>query len=143
MANADFATATHERPAARERDSVRILLRLEGFALSVVALALYAHAGGTATQFAMLFLAPDVSMLFYAFGARIGAAAYNAAHATLAPLALIAVAAIASQPDLVSIALIWLAHIGLDRALGYGLKRTAGFADTHLGRIGRVRKTLD
>jgi hypothetical protein len=142
MASADFAART-VRSTVRVRDGVRILLRLEGFGLTLIALALYARIGGTATQFAMLFLAPDVSMLFYAFGARIGAAAYNAAHATLAPLALVAIAAIASRPELVSIALIWLAHIGLDRALGYGLKRTTGFADTHLGCIGRTRKTHD
>jgi len=34
------------------------------------------------------------------------------------------------------IALIWFAHIGIDRALGYGLKYTSGFKDTHLGRLG-------
>jgi hypothetical protein len=34
-------------------------------------------------------------------------------------------------------ALIWLAHIGMDRSLGYGLKLPTAFQDTHLGRIGR------
>ena len=29
--------------------------------------------------------------------------------------------------------------IGIDRALGYGLKYTAGFGLTHLGRIGKAR----
>ncbi len=141
MAHADFAAATRDRLDQRERDGVRTLLRLEGFALTLVALALYARGGGTATQFATLFLAPDASMLFYIFGARPGAAAYNSVHSTLAPLALAAVGVFASQSTLVAIALIWLAHIGLDRALGYGLKRASGFADTHLGRIGRARKT--
>ena len=37
-----------------------------------------------------------------------------------------------------ALALIWIAHIGLDRALGYGLKYATGFGDTHLGRIGRA-----
>jgi hypothetical protein len=40
-----------------------------------------------------------------------------------------------------SVALIWLAHIGFDRALGYGLKYKAGFGFTHLGRIGPAAKT--
>jgi hypothetical protein len=31
-----------------------------------------------------------------------------------------------------------MAHIGIDRALGYGLKYSAGFGFTHLGRIGKV-----
>lgn len=131
---------TKERPAVRQRDGVRILLRLEGFALTVVALALYARAGGTATLFALLFLAPDVSMLFYVFGPRIGAAAYNTAHSTLAPLALVAVSLSAPQPAILPVALIWLAHIGFDRALGYGLKRATGFGDTHLGRIGKAQR---
>jgi hypothetical protein len=30
-----------------------------------------------------------------------------------------------------------LAHVGMDRALGYGLKLPTDFRDTHLGRIGR------
>jgi hypothetical protein len=41
------------------------------------------------------------------------------------------------SPLTLSIAMIWLAHIGIDRALGYGLKYSAGFGFTHLGRIGK------
>jgi hypothetical protein len=141
MANADFAAANSEQLALRDHDGVRALLRLEGFALALVALAFYAHNGGTAAQFAMFFLAPDASMLFYLFGPRIGAAAYNAAHSTIAPLALIVIGTIAPQLAVLPIALIWLAHIGLDRALGYGLKRATAFSDTHLGRIGKAQKT--
>jgi hypothetical protein len=37
----------------------------------------------------------------------------------------------------VRVALIWAAHIGMDRALGYGLKETSGFTRTHLGRVGK------
>jgi hypothetical protein len=46
-----------------------------------------------------------------------------------------------ASPLTLSIALIWLAHIGIDRALGYGLKYSAGFGFTHLGRIGRQKDT--
>jgi Domain of unknown function (DUF4260) len=76
-----------------------------------------------------------VSLLFYRFGPRIGAVAYNAAHATLAPLALAAAGAALTRPLAFSVALIWLAHIGFDRALGYGLKYADGFSHTLLGRI--------
>ncbi|MCS4316879.1 hypothetical protein M2407_001178 [Serratia sp. BIGb0234] len=41
------------------------------------------------------------------------------------------------QPHWLMAALIWGAHIGFDRALGYGLKYASGFADTHLGGLGR------
>ena len=33
------------------------------------------------------------------------------------------------------VALIWLAHIGMDRLLGYGLKYPSAFKDTHLQRV--------
>jgi hypothetical protein len=36
-----------------------------------------------------------------------------------------------------AVALIWIAHIAIDRALAHGLKLPTGFQDTHLGRIGR------
>jgi hypothetical protein len=87
--------------------------------------------------FALLFFAPDLSFLAYFISPRIGAIAYNLVHTTLAPLALLALAIWLQNPASLSIALIWLAHIGADRALGYGLKYATDFSDTHLGRIGR------
>jgi hypothetical protein len=115
----------------------RTLLRLEGLALLAAAVLLYARAQGNWLLFAELFLLPDISFAGYLFGPRAGAAAYNAAHSTLGPIALAAFA-IASGIQLpLALALIWLAHVGFDRALGYGLKYASGFRDTHLGRIGR------
>merc|ERR1711938_432683 len=72
-------------------------------------------------------------MLGYLAGPRVGAAAYNAAHTQLGPLALGALALGAGPPSLLLGGLIWAAHIGLDRALGYGLKHASGFHHTHLG----------
>ncbi len=46
-----------------------------------------------------------------------------------------------AEPLAGSISLIWLAHIGIDRALGYGLKYADGFGFTHLGRIGKASAT--
>jgi hypothetical protein len=54
----------------------------------------------------------------------------------MAPVALMVAGFALSMPLVLSIAMIWLAHIGIDRALGYGLKYRAGFGFTHLGRIG-------
>lgn len=112
---------------------VRRLLRAEGLALLGCAAALYWRVGGDWKQFAILFLAPDISFLGYLAGPRAGAAAYNTAHATLLPLALAAAGLALSLPLAAQIALIWLAHIGFDRALGYGLKYERGFGFTHLG----------
>jgi hypothetical protein len=119
---------------------VRLLLRLEGLALLSGAAALYWRTGGDWKMFAALFLVPDLSFAGYLAGPRAGAAAYNAMHSTLGPLLLAAAGIALAQPLATFIALIWLAHIGFDRALGYGLKYGRGFGFTHLGRIGRTAK---
>ena len=116
---------------------VRDLLRAEGFSLLVTALALYAHIGGDWRMFEFLFLAPDLSFAGYLAGPRVGAIAYNVMHAMIAPLLLAAAGIALSSAIALNLALIWLAHIGFDRALGYGLKHAKGFGFTHLGRIGR------
>ncbi len=116
---------------------LRTLLRLEGLALFAAMILLYAVRGGAWWLFAALFLLPDLSFLAYLAGPRPGAIVYNAAHSTVAPAALLAVGFGLAQPLALSIAMIWLAHIGFDRALGYGLKYSAGFTFTHLGRIGK------
>lgn len=118
----------------------RLLLRLEGAALMAVALFLYARADGDWTFCALLFFAPDLSMIFYLAGARPGAIAYNCAHVTFAPLLLGSIGLLFGQPLLTRLALIHLAHIGFDRALGLGLKYPTAFGDTHLGRIGAARR---
>jgi hypothetical protein len=114
-----------------------MLLRAEGVALAAAAAGAYAHAGFSWGLFAALFLAPDLSFAGYLFGPRWGAAAYNWLHTTIAPLALLGVGLALGAPLAEAIALIGLAHVGLDRALGYGLKYAAGFGATHLGRFGR------
>ncbi len=117
---------------------VRGLLRLEGTVVLGVALAAYAQFGAGWGVFALWLLAPDLSLLGYLAGPRVGAALYNAAHSYVGPVLLLALGVFATLPWAVAGGLIWLTHIGLDRALGYGLKYAAGFAFTHLGRIGRA-----
>ena len=116
--------------------SVRLWLRLEGLMALLLATYLYAHVGGTWPVFAVLFFAPDVSFAGYIAGPRIGAALYNLAHSYVGPLIL--AAALLSAGIGVPLALVWGAHIGFDRALGYGLKYPSAFGDTHLGPIGRA-----
>jgi hypothetical protein len=103
---------------------LRTLLRLEGLTLFTGMTLLYAVWGGSWWIYALLFLVPDLSFAAYLAGPRFGAIIYNTAHSYMAPMTL-------------SVAMIWLAHIGIDRALGYGLKYSAGFGFTHMGRIGK------
>lgn len=116
---------------------VRIWLRAEGLATLAIAVVLYARADYSWALFAILFLAPDVSFTGYLAGPRLGAAAYNSLHSYVGPL-LLAGVLLAADGSL-AVPLIWGAHIGFDRVLGYGLKYPSGFTDTHLGRIGRAR----
>jgi hypothetical protein len=114
----------------------RALLRLEGLFVFALSVALYGRMGESWWLFTLLFLAPDLSFLGYLAGRRVGAVAYNAAHTTAGPAVLVLVGLLAPYQPAVAISLIWLAHCGIDRALGYGLKYGAGFGFTHLGRIG-------
>jgi hypothetical protein len=115
-----------------------MLLRCDGLAELVGLVVLYALTGASWWLFAGLFLVPDIGMLGYLAGPRVGAVTYNALHLLAPPVAL-GLAALASGWGLgVSVALVWAAHIQFDRAAGYGLKYATAFADTHLGRIGQA-----
>ena len=125
-----------ERLAGAVEGMPRLLLRIEGAALTLAAVYMYHRIGGNWWLFAVLILAPDVSLAAYLAGTRPGAIAYNTMHVTLGPLVCAALGFLLPSFDLLSIALIWAAHVGVDRAFGYGLKYGAGFGLTHLGRIG-------
>lgn len=117
----------------------RLLLRLEGLTVLIAAAALYYHLHAPGLLFAALLLAPDLSALGYLVNARVGAFTYNAAHTHIAPFALAAAALAFNLPGLLPVALIWWAHIGMDRFAGYGLKYALGFNNTHMGRTGRAK----
>lgn len=114
----------------------RLLLRAEGLAVALASAVAFSQRGESWWLFAALFLAPDLSMLFYLVGPRLGAIFYNAVHVYHGPIILLGLAVALAAPKGVAIALIWSAHIGLDRLLGYGLKYGDRFTSTHLGRIG-------
>ena len=118
---------------------VKLVLRLEGLTLFIGMTLLYAAWGGSWLLYVLLFLVPDLSFLAYLSDSRFGAMVYNAAHSYMAPVTLMTLGFGFASPLTLSIALIWLAHIGFDRTLGYGLKYSAGFGFTHLGRIGRQK----
>lgn len=119
----------------------RTLLRLEGLAALIAAVAAYRLSGGNWGWFLVLFLVPDLSMLGYFGGVRIGSICYNAAHSYLGTALLGAVAYDLHSALLGQLAFIWCAHVGFDRTLGYGLKYATAFTDTHLGLIGRAART--
>lgn len=118
---------------------VRVLLRIEGLCVLTASLLAYSKFGDGWGIFALFFFAPDLSFLGYLAGPGIGAGSYNFAHSTVGALLLLVAGVLLSLPAAVTAGIIWMAHIGFDRALGYGLKYSAGFGFTHLGLIGRAR----
>ncbi len=122
-------------PTEQSALSPKVLLHLEGFTLLLASSGAYAWFGGSWLLFGVLLLAPDLAMLGYLAGAKTGATLYNLFHSYPLPAALLAWSLLVSAPLWTSAALIWLAHIGMDRAVGYGLKYASAFKDTHLGRV--------
>jgi hypothetical protein len=112
-----------------------VLLRLEGVAAFIGAVTAYAHLNGSGWLFALLLFLPDVSMAGYLLNVPTGALTYNIAHTYIFPAALLALALTSGWSLGVLLALIWLAHIGMDRTLGFGLKYPTAFKDTHLHRV--------
>jgi len=119
--------------------SARAWLRIEGLAVLLATLFCYQQQRASWLLFVALFLAPDLFMLGYLAGPRIGAAAYNIVHSYVLPLGLAAFALLDHRPALLPYVLIWMAHIGADRALGYGLKYSSAFGHTHLGWLGKQK----
>ena len=118
---------------------VRTVLRLEALGVLILALAANATWGMSWGHFALFFFAPDLSMLGYFAGPRFGAASYNIGHSYLGSMACVALGVLLPDPLWLDAGILWFAHIGFDRALGYGLKYSAGFGSTHLGLIGKKR----
>jgi hypothetical protein len=117
--------------------TVRAVLRLEGLALLIAASFAYSQVGDGWLVYALCFFLPDLSFLGYVAGSRAGAIAYNAAHSTIGAIAVLGMALAFPQAVPLAVGLIWLAHIGFDRMIGYGLKYALGAGFTHLGRVGR------
>jgi len=112
-----------------------LLLRVESVVLFVAALTLYSASGGSWLLFAALLLVPDLSMIGYLRDPKFGALIYNLFHNLLAPALLALVGTWTANALLTQIAIIWFAHISMDRVLGYGLKYVTAFKATHLQRI--------
>jgi hypothetical protein len=119
-----------------------VLLRLEGLAAVALSLVFYARTGATWWLFAALWLTPDLSMLGYLAGPKLGARVYNAIHSYVTPATLAVTGLLLHSTATLPYAFIWINQIAVDRLLGYGLKYPAGFAFTHLGKVGKRAETI-
>ena len=115
---------------------MKTLLKIEELAEALVALVIFAHLPYAWWMLPVTFLLPDLSMLGYLAGPRVGAFCYNVAHHKAVALAVGMGGWWLGQPVLLLAGTVLLFHSAFDRLLGYGLKHATGFRDTHLGRVG-------
>lgn len=110
----------------------RTFLRVEGLAVLAIALGSYFSLDGSLWLLMALALAPDLSMVGYLAGPKVGSLSYNVVHTYTLPLVVGSAALWVNSRIALLVALIWIGHIGADRLFGYGLKFDSGFKDTHL-----------
>ena len=144
-------TATTASPAALAQSAapsetpgmttgaVRTWLRLEGLAAFAVGAALFGASGGNWLFLIPLLLLPDISAIGYVASPRIGTFTYNLLHNWVPGILTLGIGIWLASPTVILAAAVLIAHVGIDRAVGYGLKLPSSFHDTHLGRMGRTR----
>lgn len=121
------------------KSSATLWLRLEGVIVFVALLLAYQYFALPWRWFLFCFLLPDLGMLGYLLGPRIGAWTYNLAHTYAISVAVLVIGLVLENWTVFAVGVIHSAHIAFDRALGYGLKLPDGFKQTHLGLVGRDR----
>lgn len=119
----------------RENSMNKILLHLEGAAILLLSLYFYSYNQFSWLLFFVLLFAPDISMIGYLFNNKVGAVLYNLFHTYSLPIGAVILGVLLSSEVVLEIGLIWSAHIGMDRMIGYGLKYSTHFKDTHLNRV--------
>jgi hypothetical protein len=117
--------------------TTNLILRAESLAIFLAGVVLYLQLNGHALWLLPLLLAPDLSMVGYLGGPALGAFTYNLAHNLVTALGLVAIGWFMALAPVALLGAVLVAHVGMDRSLGYGLKLPTDFRDTHLGRIGR------
>lgn len=136
-----IVTQTQSTTSDRTDDTVRVWvrpwLRAEGLATLATGLAGFLFLGLPWWAFVLLLIVPDVSMVGYLRGPRVGAIVYNVGHDLLTGVAIAGAGLAVGSVPVAAAGAILVAHSGMDRMAGYGLKLPSSFKDTHLGRIGR------
>ena len=117
--------------------NINLILKSEALAFFAASLWAYSLVGASWTLFFLLLFVPDVFMVGYAKNSKFGALIYNIGHTYTMPFILFGAFWLFHIPVFLPISIIWIAHISMDRMLGYGLKLDTNFKDTHLGRIGK------
>ncbi|HHT7237355.1 MULTISPECIES: DUF4260 domain-containing protein [Bacillus] len=111
------------------------ILHFEGLVILLATIYTYSLYGFSWIIFFVFFLAPDLSMLAYGINNHVGAKIYNLFHTYIISILFVLIGAFFKVDTVIMIGLIWTAHIGMDRMVGYGLKYETDFKDTHMQRL--------
>jgi hypothetical protein len=114
---------------------IKPILRAEGLVVFVVCLFWYSNLNASWLLFILLWLVPDISMVGYLKDTKLGAIIYNLVHNYILALVVCAFGIFFGNNLIVSIGVIWVSHIGLDRFMGYGLKYPDSFKHTHIQQL--------
>jgi Domain of unknown function (DUF4260) len=115
--------------------AVRTILRAEGLPIFIAGVVGFGALGGPWLAFVPLLLAPDLSAIGYVRGTRLGSMTYNLAHNLVTAGALLGLGLGLGVGWLAIAGTVAVAHIGMDRLSGYGLKYPTTFKDTHLQHV--------
>src|SRR5699024_10432318 len=131
----NFASITKSISFIGGNPMAKKILHLEGLAVFGLSLYLYWLNDYSWLLFFLLILAPDLSMIGYLVNDAFGAKLYNLFHTYIISLAVIFIGMFFSNSTLLAVGIIWTAHIGMDRLVGYGLKYPTHFKDNHLNQL--------
>ena len=116
------------------------LLKLEELFMFVITIFLFSRMDFAWWWYPVLLFTPDISMLGYLLGPKLGAYAYNFIHHKALGVSIYALGILGASPALQLAGLILFGHSSMDRVFGYGLKHTDAFQHTHLGMIGKAQQ---
>jgi hypothetical protein len=119
------------------KQDMKNIIRLEELAMFLLSILMFAESGFEWWWFPALLLLPDISMIGYVIDNQVGAYCYNLFHHKGIAILIFAMGFLSAEPILVLMGAILFGHSSMDRILGYGLKFTDSFKNTHLGPIGK------
>lgn len=111
-------------------------IKLEELAMLILSIILFYRLEYSFWWYLALFFVPDVSFLGYIVSPKIGAFFYNLLHHKGIAIILYLVGLYFSNNLIQLIGIVFFGHSCFDRILGYGLKYSDSFNNTHLGKIG-------
>jgi hypothetical protein len=114
------------------------LLKLEELFMFALSIFLFTKLDFAWWWYPVLLFTPDLSMIGYLVSPQVGAAIYNFVHHKALGIGIFLIGIVLANQPLQLASLILFGHSSMDRVLGYGLKHSDSFQNTHLGMIGKA-----